>query len=54
MQEAESGFERVEDNIHLWSSCCVPSPGNCRHKSTVVFAFLEILVSLLILCMEAG
>lgn len=42
MQEAGSGFERAEDEVHLLSSCSVPSPGNHRPKSPLVWAFLEM------------
>lgn len=49
----DEGLTQFEDEIQLLSSCCVPSPGNWRHKSIRVFALLEIVASLLILGMQA-
>lgn len=39
MQEAGSGFDTVEADAHLLSSCCVPCPGNCGHKFAMSLAW---------------
>lgn len=39
MQEAGLGFDTVEADAHLLSSCCVPCPGNREHKFAMILAW---------------